>query len=287
MTFTNYLQQKGYSKATVSAYEKYITRFTSFTGKYNIDEGTMNYHHLFGFLLYCQRQQLSKRTMHHLTGVIRHYFTYLIAAGRRTDNPAVGVFLRGIVRKLPSNLLTMPEMEELYRQYSLQLNVDAGKKSMLGLMIWQGVTVAELMRLKPDDIKVNQGKVFIRGTKRTNERTLELKAVQLPVLQTYLKINLFKEEPLFTEQKRKDASEHNISNRISHMFDQLKKLNPKVINAGQIRSSVITAWLKKDNLRQVQYMAGHKYVSSTERYQLDGIEDLQNELLHHHPMNGQ
>jgi integrase/recombinase XerD len=31
-------------------------------------------------------------------------------------------------------------------------------------------------------------------------------------------------------------------------------------------------------------MAGHKYVSSTERYQLSGLEDLQNELQHHHPM---
>ncbi len=30
MTFTNYLQQKGYSKATVSAYEKYIARFTGY-----------------------------------------------------------------------------------------------------------------------------------------------------------------------------------------------------------------------------------------------------------------
>lgn len=67
------------------------------------------------------------------------------------------------------------------------------------------------------------------------------------------------------------------------MFNQLKKLNPKVINAKQIRSSVITEWLRKNNLRQVQYMAGHKYVSSTERYQLNNLDDLQNELRTHHP----
>jgi len=285
MTFTNYLQQKGYSPATVSAYEKYITRFTSFTGKYNIDEGTMNYHHLFGFLRYCNQQRLTKRTIHNLTGVIRHYFTYLIAEGRRTDNPAVGVFIKGIIRKLPSNLLTMTEMEELYQQYSLQLNVDAGKKSMLGLMICQGLTVAEIMRLKVEDIKAREGKIFIKGTARTNERTLELKAVQLPLLQSYLQDNNYKAGSLFYVSKRTDTSEHNITNRIKHMFDQLKKLNPRIINAKQIRGSVITEWLRKDNLRQVQYMAGHKYVSSTERYQLSGLEDLQNELQHHHPMN--
>ena len=68
------------------------------------------------------------------------------------------------------------------------------------------------------------------------------------------------------------------------MFSQLKQLNAKVINAKQIRSSVITEWLRKNNLRQVQYMAGHKYVSSTQRYQLNNLDDLQNELRSHHPM---
>ena len=69
------------------------------------------------------------------------------------------------------------------------------------------------------------------------------------------------------------------------MFGQLHALNKKVINAKQIRSSVITEWLRKNNLRQVQYMAGHKYVSSTERYQLNNIDDLKNEVQQHHPMS--
>ena len=69
------------------------------------------------------------------------------------------------------------------------------------------------------------------------------------------------------------------------MFGQLHALNKKVINAKQIRRSVITEWLRKNNLRQVQYMAGHKYVSSTERYQLNHIDDLKNEVQQHHPMS--
>lgn len=39
-------------------------------------------------------------------------------------------------------------------------------------------------------------------------------------------------------------------------------------------ASVITNWLQYYNLREVQYMAGHKYVSSTERYRTDNLEDL-------------
>lgn len=68
------------------------------------------------------------------------------------------------------------------------------------------------------------------------------------------------------------------------MQRQLRELNKKVTNAKQVRSSVITHWLKQHHLRQVQYMAGHKYVSSTERYQLSNIDDLKNAVQEHHPM---
>ncbi|MEJ0101417.1 MAG: site-specific integrase [Bacteroidota bacterium] len=175
-------------------------------------------------------------------------------------------------------------MEELYKQYSVQLNVDASKKIMFGLMIYQGLTVGEIMRLQGHHIKMKDGKIFIKGTKRTNERLLDLKAVQITELQNYLNANKFKEGSLFIEKVKEPLSERNINNRIKYMFDQLRKLNPKVINAKQIRSSVITQWLRQNNLRQVQYMTGHKYVSSTERYQVTGLDDLQNELQQHHPM---
>jgi len=59
---------------------------------------------------------------------------------------------------------------------------------------------------------------------------------------------------------------------------------PRLNNMAQIRASVITNWLQHYNLREVQYMAGHKYVSSTERYRTDNLEDLQKELEKYHPL---
>ncbi|MBS4013938.1 MAG: integrase [Bacteroidetes bacterium] len=65
----------------------------------------------------------------------------------------------------------------------------------------------------------------------------------------------------------------------------MKKTNPGILNPKQIRLSVISNWLKTHNLRQVQYMAGHKYVSSTERYQENDVSSLQNKLEKCHPLN--
>ena len=52
----------------------------------------------------------------------------------------------------------------------------------------------------------------------------------------------------------------------------------------QIRANVISWWLKNYNLRQVHYMDGHKYVSSTERYQLNNLDKLQERINKYRPL---
>jgi site-specific recombinase XerD len=278
MNFTTYLQQKRHSASTVKTYTAYIERFLSWLGSESIEVEVFTYNDVLAFMQHCLRTGVSKRSLHNTLCVIRHYCNYLTCEKRRSDNPAAGLFIKGLVRKLPAGLLSTEEMEELYKQYSIQLNVGMSKKIMLGLLIYQALRVEELTAMEIGDIKLKEGKIKISGTGRTNERILSLHASQVMLLQQYLDKNKWQSGKLFSEGRA-------LNNRIKHLFDQLKKLNPKVINAKQLRSSVITEWLRKSNLRQVQYMAGHKYVSSTQRYQLNNLDDLTNELAHHHPMH--
>lgn len=284
MNFIEYLQQKKLSASTVRTYTRRSNYFLAWLQQEDNSLENFTYNDVLDFMRYCTDEKKSKRNIHALLGTVRHYGNYLILMRKRNDNPAVGIFIKGLSRKLPVNLLSAEEMEELFRQYSIQLNVDSSKKILLGLMIYQGLMGGELMRLESWDIKIKEGKIFIKGTKRTNERLLDLQALQITELQNYLNGNKFKEGAIFAEQKLKVLSDKNVKNRVQYMFDQLKKLNVKVINAKQIRNSVITHWLKHYNLRQVQYMAGHKYVSSTQRYQISNLDDLTTELQRHHPM---
>lgn len=284
MTFTEYLKEKKLSVATVKIYGDNIKHFLTWCEAEMVSSTTFGYNDLLGFMRHCHAKGMTKRSVHSLLGVVRHYCNYLIHEGKRDDNPAAGIFIKRLVRKLPTNLLSMEDMEALYKSYQVQLNVDASKKIMLGLMVFQGLTVSEIMKLQGHHIRLQDGKIFIRGTERSNERLLELKALQIPQIQSYLNKNKFKDGAIFIEPIKKEVRERNINNRIQHMFGQLKKLDPKVINAKQIRSNVITEWLRKNNLRQTQYMAGPKWVSSTERYQANNLDDLQNELKNHHPM---
>jgi site-specific recombinase XerD len=283
MTFIQYLQQKKMSVSTIKNYTKYAEYFLSFLEAEHITAAHFTYNDLLAFMQTCTAKGITNRRLHTILCIIRHYCNYLIVEQQRDDNPAAGVFIKGIIRKLPTNLLSIEELEILYKQYSIQLGVHTSKKIMLGLLIYQGLKVEEIIRVKATHINLLEAKIFIPGTKRSNERWLSIAAIQVPLLQAYLQKNKFKEGSIFVELIKEPIGNRNINNRLQYIFGQLKQLNSKVMSAKQIRNSVITEWLRKNNLRQVQYMAGHKYVSSTERYQVNNLEDLQNELLQHHP----
>jgi len=283
MTFTTYLQQR-FAAVTVDTYNKQLECFTQWLAGEQLNPADMTYTELLDFIRWLQEQGKSKGVVRSHLCVLRHYFNYLVATGKRTDNPAAGVFIRGIKKKLPGDLLSVQQLQQLYDQYSIQLHVDLGKKIMLGLLVYQGLTTDEIERLQAADIRLKEGKIFIHGTSRSNERWLKLEAVQVVELQHYLADNRLKAGALLAGQKKGFTSANNIINQVNSIMRQLRRLNPKVQNAQQLRSSVITGWLKQYNLRQVQYMAGHKYVSSTQRYQLSALEDLQRSVRQHHPM---
>ena len=75
-----------------------------------------------------------------------------------------------------------------------------------------------------------------------------------------------------------------ISNLTSSFIRPLKAQNKTLLNTKQIRASVITKWLKQYNLRETQYMAGHRYISTTESYKQNDLEGLKEEIDQFHPL---
>ena len=286
MSFTGYLEKKRLHPSTVAAYGLSIGRFSAWLKTEELSAAEFTYNDLLEFIRFLSAQGKSSRSIHQMTGILRHWCSYLVETGTREDNPASGLLVKGIIRQLPSHILGWEDLEELYQSYSLQLKVPLVSKVTAGLVIYQGLTTRELAHLKAKDIHLDQARVWIGGTDRTNGRWLALVACQMLQLGKYLRQYPHQAAPLLIRAARgKSPSPTQIQNRMQQILKQLRGLNPGVRNAVQIRSSVITHWLKGNNLRQVQYMAGHKYVSSTQRYQTSDLEDLSREVARHHPMS--
>jgi integrase/recombinase XerD len=154
-----------------------------------------------------------------------------------------------------------------------------------------------------EDVKLKEGKIHVPGDRRRGSRNLELKPFQILELHEYLTVvrpEILKEIDTPKSARKPDQinrerlrdqlfisvnGSENIKNSLWHLFREIKKINPIIVSAIKIRQSVITYWLRTMNLRQVQYMAGHKYVSSTERYQTNSLENLQSKLEKYHPLS--
>jgi integrase/recombinase XerD len=159
---------------------------------------------------------------------------------------------------------------------------------MFGFMIWQGLGSSELKNLRVDDLKLREGKVYIAGDRRSNERTLKLESVQLLDLLEYLQKTRSYYQKNQTEQSDRvfitKRGGSDLNNRITALLKLLNSINPLITQAQQLRASVITYWLKNNNLRQTQYMAGHRYVSSTEAYLVNDLDDLMEDIGKFHPL---
>lgn len=72
---------------------------------------------------------------------------------------------------------------------------------------------------------------------------------------------------------------------INYLVSTYQKDFTKKITSVRIRQSVIKLRLDQgENLRKVQYFAGHKHADTTEKYKETGIDALQTAINQFHPM---
>jgi len=93
----------------------------------------------------------------------------------------------------------------------------------------------------------------------------------------------FESVDLFNPKAISNGSGNKMLNSIQNLMRFLKKGHPKIRNVNHLRASVITYWTKKYNLRKVQYLAGHRYISPSENYELNNINDLKSSIISLHP----
>lgn len=291
--YRTYLQEQGYSETTITGNEKQIELFKKWCKRNHTSPTEIDYKMCLKFIKYLTRKGNSKKTINHRLRSVKIYFNYLIDEAYRVDNPIENTIVKGTKRTVNYDLLDADELEDLY--YSFESGNATDKyalvcakrnKVIIGLIVYQGLNTTSLSKLKTEHLELSKGKVYVPSTKRSNARELELKPWQimefieyqndvLPLLQKRIKNG--------TDQLFPTNTRFNVLT--SQIMKKLKKYNQKTENIKQIRASVITNWLGQYNLRKVQYLAGHRYISSTEKYLQDDLENLHEIVNNFHPIS--
>jgi integrase/recombinase XerD len=305
--YKNYLEKNGYTNKSIPAYLNSKKQFVAWCVKYGTTSESIDYK---TFLKYIEELRLARRTKgggkiqlkpRTLKGYVSNlkiYFNYLVAENYRSENIIENINIRGVKKEIIHNILSSDELEDLYYSYAVDQNSLAQKRNkiIIGLLVYQGLTTQNLENIQIENVQLYKGKLDVLGTKKSNGRILELKPWQLMELMEY--INEIR--PQILEQANKPAcrqgreteqlllplgSSLKLQNSLAKFTKDLKKINHKFIDTKQLRTSVIVNWLKQYNLRKTQYLAGHRYISSTERYQQDDLENLHKTINTFHPFS--
>ncbi len=290
--FKSYLLERRYRQSTMNEHLKNIGYFFKWIEANGLDEvENIQYTDLLNYVQYEQNQNKDVSTIHLRISSIGKYFEFLKQEEIVDRNPARTLRIKGKTKTIIHNPLTYDELLQLYNNYkpikkvvakNIQRRYELAYQRNIvitGLLIWQGLHFGELAKLEVGHVNLNEGIIYIPSTSRSNSRELKLSNQQILPLHTYINGGV-------RENFHPKGNELFIGNQhgiLRLLMDELKGVNPQIKNAGHIRSSVIMYWLKQHNKRQVQYMAGHRYITSTEKYVSQQLDTLTDQLSHHHP----
>jgi integrase/recombinase XerD len=290
--FEAYRQKKGYSEKSIRVQDSHIKRFKTWCITQNIDPELLTYNQALQFIESERARGILNQSIIREINSVRIYFDYLVQSARVQYNVIVRIRIRQRHNRVLTGTLSQQQLENIYRDYvSLPEWEHRTKTSMwlhqrnvviFGLLVYQGITSGEISKLEKSHVNLNEGKIYIPSTRKSNTRQLKLQASQVMALQKY--IDNYLPLPgqsgnpwLFPGKKHSDM--------IASIIKQVKRLHPEVTDARQLRSSVIMNWLKTNNIRQAQYMAGHKSIRSTEQYRSQDLSNLTRQLELFHPLS--
>ena len=294
--FTEYLQLKKYSPDTRDGIIKSVRRFMQWSESENLVLNEISYNDVMAYVAHCKKTGNKPRTLQVNVNNVKKYFNFLLSQNEIQDNPCTNIEIHGVKRKILYETFSPQELETVYRSFANMAISNNGiasrithrrNKVILGLIIYQGLRTQELADLKPNDIELREGKIKIESGLRTEGRELKLEAHQLYEMIDYvnetrkllLAIRGKETEKLFLSIGGSDS----FGNVMQKILESLHKQDSRIKQMKQIRASVITNWLKVHDIRKVQYMAGHRYVSSTESYSANNMDDLKEDVNRYHP----
>lgn len=290
--FLNYLRyQRGYSSATIDAYESDIIDFSEFLLNEGVDYEQVTTGVIRRYLTTQLEKDISRRTLRRRISALRHYYKWRVDTSLSSRNPFLLIELPKVGVNFPSVLYEDDIKDLLNANKNRDDELMLRDQALIHLMLASGLRASEVVALTLQDIDFNNRimRIFGKGQK---ERLVPFSEQARSDLQAYVK-----------ELRPKLLAKNKIPRPTGVVFLNaqgkplttrgleyiLKAVEKKIgayydLHPHLLRHSFATDLLSKGaDLRVIQELLGHESISTTQIYTHVSPTILKSEYEKAHP----
>jgi len=280
--------EKGLSENTVLAYERDLSRLTSFLDDAHIDPEKASPEHLRDFIIEIGNADIHPRSQARILSGIKSFYHFLMYKNKIDDDPTELLEAPKTGLHLPE-VLTLEEIDAIVAAIDLSKPEGERNKAIIEVLYGSGLRVSELINLKISNIYTEEGYMLVEG-KGSKQRLVPLSPKSLRQIglwntdRNLMHIQKGNEGYLFLNRRGAKLTR-------AMIFEIVKTLTAlagirKTVSPHTFRHSFATHLLENGaNLRAIQQLLGHESITTTELYTHIDMHFLRETILSFHPLN--
>jgi site-specific recombinase XerD len=260
--FIGHLQGRSRASATILAYGKDIEQLVRYLQSLEKeDTSNVNLEDLQSFMEKLAKENYTAKSISRKTNSTKTFFKFLKTSGYIQDDPATLLSHPKFENK-PPRILSKLE----YRALRDAARNDIRIFAIIELLLQTGIRIGELAKLRLEDVNLeDNSSLHVPAFEGTNERDIPLNSPAVEALKKYLEVRTkAPSHSLFVTKTGRPLLIRNIRTAIDRYF---KIAGIKEAKVNDLRHTWVAHHLQAGtSLVVVSKLAGHKRLSTTERY---------------------
>lgn len=287
--FIEYLQiEKNCSQYTVEHYHHDVNEFFEFMKEEAIlNLKDVQYSDVRIYLTKLYEKQLSRKTVARRISCLRSFYRFMLREKLVDENPMALVSIPKAEKRLP-DFFYEQELNLLFESCETETALGKRNKALLELLYGTGIRVSECCNIRLTDLDFYLSTVLVHG-KGNKQRYVPFGSFAHDELESYIQTarkELLKGKEdhgfLFVNFRGGALTDRGVREILNKMFEK-SALNGK-IHPHKLRHTFATHMLSNGaDLRTVQELLGHAFLSSTQVYTHVTNEHLRRTYMSTHP----